>query len=162
MKLSLMLSAVITAFLMTVAPLSAREPLNTKDPIEKAIKARQSYFQLVSFNAGPLFGMAKGKVGYDAKKAQSLADNLLALTSMTNGAMWPKGSDNVAKKGKTRSLPAIWESGSKIGDSSQAFKDAVKQLASVAGKGADAMKPAVGALGKSCGGCHKPFRAKEF
>ena len=81
---------------------------------------------------------------------------------MRNGAMWPKGSDNVAKKGKTRALPAIWESGSKIGDASKAFGDAVKQLASVAGNGADALKPAVGALGKSCGGCHKPFRAKEF
>ena len=161
MKFTLVLSAVVTAFLMAVAPASAREPLNTKDPIEKAIKARQSYFQLVVFNAGPLFGMAKG-APYDAKKAQDLANNLLALTSMANAAMWVKGSDNVAKKGKTRALPAIWESGSKIGDASKAFKDAVKQLASVAGKGADAMKPAVGALGKSCGGCHKPFRAKSF
>lgn len=162
MKFTLVLSAVVTALLMAVAPVSAREPLNTKDPIEKAIKARQSYFQLVSFNAGPLFGMAKGNVDYDAKKAQDLANNLLALTSMTNGALWPKGSDNDAKKGKTRALPAIWESGSKIGDSSKAFKDAVKQLASVAGNGLDALKPAVGDLGKSCGGCHKPFRAKEF
>lgn len=162
MKFTLVLSAVITALLMAVAPSSAREPLNTKDPVEKAIKARQSYYQVVSFNAGPLFGMAKGKVAYDAKKAQEFANNLLALTSMKNSAMWPKGSDNVAKKGKTRALPAIWDTYPKVVEASKAFGAAVKQLASVAGNGADALKPAVGALGKSCGGCHKPFRAKEF
>ncbi len=162
MKFTLILSAAISVLLMAVVPTTAREPLNTKDPIEKAIKARQSYFQVVVFNAGPLFGMAKGKVTYDAKRAQDLANNLLALTSMKNAAMWPKGSDNMAKKGKTRALPAIWESGSKVGDASNAFKAAVKQLAGVAGNGLDALKPAVGALGKSCGGCHKPYRAKEF
>ncbi len=162
MKFTLLLSAFVTALLMAVGSLSAREPLNTKDPVEKAIKARQSYFQLVSFNAGPLFGMAKGNVAYDAKKAQEFANNLLALTSLKNGAMWPKGSDNVAKKGKTRALPAIWESNSKIGDASKAFKTAVTELAGVAGNGADALKSKVGALGASCGGCHKPFRAKEF
>lgn len=162
MKFTLILSAAITALLMAVAPVTAREPLNTKDPIEKAIKARQSYYQVVSFNAGPLFGMAKGAVTYDAKKAQEFANNLLALTSMKNGAMWPKGSDNVAKKGKTRALPAIWETYPKITEASKAFKDAVTSLASAAGKGVDALRPAVGALGKSCGGCHKPYRASSF
>ena len=129
---------------------------------EKAVKARRGYFQIVSLNAGPLFGMAKGKVAYDAKQAQMLANNLKALTTMQNGNMWPKGSDNVAMKGKTRALPAIWEAGSKIGEASGAFKSAVAELAKVAGNGVDALKPAVGALGKSCGGCHKPFRADKF
>lgn len=162
MKFTLILSAAITALLMAVAPLSAREPLNTKDPVEKAIKARQSYYQVVSFNAGALFGMAKGNVAYDAKKAQEFANNLLALTTMKNGAMWPKGSDNVAKKGKTRALPAIWENFPKVVEASNAFGTAVKELAAVAGNGADAMKAKVGPLGASCGGCHKPFRAKSF
>lgn len=162
MKFTLLLSAAITALVMAVAPLSAREPLNTKDPIEKAIKARQSYYQVVSFNAGPLFGMARGKVAYDAKKAQEFANNLLALTALKNGAMWPKGSDNVAKKGKTRALPAIWANFPKVVEASKAFSTAVKELADVAGNGADAMKAKVGALGKSCGGCHKPFRAEAF
>ncbi len=132
------------------------------NPVENAITARRAFFQVVKFNAGPLFGMAKGNVAYDAKKAQMLANNLKALASMQNGAMWAKGSDNVAMKGKTRALPAIWEAGSKIGETSAAWRAAIDKVASVAGNGLDALKPAVADLGKSCGGCHKPYRAKEF
>jgi len=132
------------------------------DPADDAIKARRAYYQVVLFNARPLFGMAKGKVAYDAKKAQTHADNLKALASMTNGAMWPKGTDNGAKAGKTRALPAIWATYPDIVEKSKAFKKAVADLAAAAGKGADAMKPKVAALGASCGGCHKPFRAKDF
>lgn len=129
---------------------------------EKAIKARRGVMQAISFNAGPLFGMAKGKVAYDAKMAQTLANNLAALASMNNSAMWVKGTDNAAMKGKTRALPKIWEAGSEVGKASKAYKAAVAELAKVAGGGLDGLKAAVGELGKSCGGCHKPYRAKEF
>ncbi|MGI9408747.1 MAG: c-type cytochrome [Hyphomicrobiaceae bacterium] len=129
---------------------------------ENAIKARQGYMQVVLFYARPLFGMAKGKVAYDAKAAQAAADGLKAVTGLPSKNMWPKGSDNVAFKGKTRALPAIWEANSKVGDASKAFKAAAATVAAEAGKGEAAMKAAVGELGKSCGGCHKPFRAKEF
>ena len=156
MNKTILLSAMLAATaIATTAPVIA-------DPLDDAIKARRSYYQVVKFNAGPLFGMAKGKVAYDAKKAQTFADNLKALTSMTNGAMWPKGSDNVAKKGKTRALPAIWSTQPDIVEKSKAFKKAVAELASAAGQGLDALRPKVGALGQSCGGCHKPFRAKDF
>ena len=161
MKFTLVLSAVITALLMVVAPSLARESLNTKDPVEKAITVRQSYYQAVSTNAGPLFGMAKGKVAYDANKAQEFANNLIKLTSMKNSAMWPEGSDNVAKKSNIRALPAIWDTHPEVVEVSKAFGKAVKELAAVAGGGADALKSRVGALGVSCVGCHKPFRAKE-
>ena len=132
------------------------------DPADDAIKARRAYYQVVLFNAKPLFGMGRGKVEYDAKKAQTHADNLKALAAMTNSAMWPKGSDNVAKKGATRALPAIWEKYPEVVEKSKAFKAAINALAEVAGKGADAMKPKVAALSESCGACHKPFRAKDF
>ena len=129
---------------------------------EKAVKARRGIMQAISLNAGPLFGMAKGKVAYDAKTAQTLANNLKAMASMNNSNMWIKGTDNGAMKGKTRALPKIWEAGSEVGKASKAYKAAVAELAKVAGGGLDGLKVAVGALGKSCGGCHKPYRAKEF
>ena len=61
---------------------------------DKAVKARRAYYQVVLSNAGPLFGMLKGQVAYDADKAQTHANNLKSLTEMKNGHMWPKGSDN--------------------------------------------------------------------
>lgn len=144
------------------AMLAGTLSIGPANAVEGAIKARQSYFQIVKFYAGPLFGMMKGKVPYNAELAQRNADNLRALTTMQNGAMWPKGSGKASNPGKTRAKAAIWAAGSTIGDKSKAFKQAIAELAKVAGKGKDALVPAVKALGGTCGACHKGYRHKDF
>ena len=132
-----------------------------KDPNLKLIKARQSEMQLRSFNAGPLFGMAKGKVEYNADLASMLANNLLLQTKMDVGRAWVKGTDNVAYKGKTTALPKIWSTYPEVKDKGKAYVKAVTELAAVAGNGLDALKPKVSALGKGCKGCHDDFREKK-
>jgi cytochrome c556 len=132
------------------------------DPLEKAVKARRGYLQAMYFNAGPLFGMLKGKVPYDAVLAKKLANNVKLISQMSNDAMWPKGSDNAALKGKTRALPAIWAAGSDFGDKWGAWRKAVSELAAVAGDGKDGLAAKVKAMGGTCSACHKAFRAKEF
>ncbi len=155
MKKVLLTSVLFATAAASVQPVFA-------DAKEDAVKARRAYYQVVSFYAGPLFGMAQGKVAYDAQKAQMHADNLKALASMKNGAMWIPGTDNEAMKGKTRALKAIWAADSKIGEAVKAFNDATATLAKVAGNGLNELRPAVAALGQTCGGCHKPYRASRF
>ncbi len=137
-------------------------PAFAADPLESAIGARQGYFKLVLANFGPLVGMAKGQAEYDAEKAATYAANLDALTSMKNGALWLPGSDNEAMAGKTRALPAIWAAGSDIGAKSKGFADAVDALVAAAPGGLEALQPAVGATGATCGACHKAYRAESF
>ena len=132
-----------------------------QDPNEKAIKARQGEMQLRAFNAGPLFGMAKGQVDYDAALAGKLAGNLKLLLDLDNGRAWAGGSHNEAYPGKTTALPKIWDTYPEISEYGKKYKEAVTQLAAVAGNGVDALKPAVGELGKSCKGCHDEFREKK-
>ncbi|MBR9863913.1 c-type cytochrome [Neptunicoccus cionae] len=128
---------------------------------EAAIKARQSLMQLYAFNLGQLGAMAKGTMEYDSGAAQAAADNLLAAASMNQMAMWPEGSDNVAMAGKTAALPEIWTTFPKITESSQALVAAAESMASVAGNDLDSLRGAMGEIGKSCGGCHKSFRASN-
>lgn len=137
------------------------EPAMT-DPLDDAITARRAFYQVVKFNAGPLFGMAKGDVTYDAKAAQMYADNLKTLTEMHKGAMWPKGSGNDVKKGKTRAKPEIWSTYPAVAKAGKAWTTASADLASVAGNGLDALRSKISALGASCKGCHDKFRAKDF
>ena len=132
-----------------------------KDPNLDAIKARQGSMQLRAFNAGPLFGMAKGKIVYDAKLASTLANNLLLETKLNMGRAWPKGSDNVAYKGKTGALPETWSTYPEVAEKGKAYVKAVEELAAVAGNGVDALKSKIGAIGKSCKGCHDDFREKH-
>jgi cytochrome c556 len=131
------------------------------DPLLKAIKARQAQMQLRSFNVGPLFGMAKGKIEYNAELAAKLAGNLKLMLDLDNSRAWAKGSDNENYPGKTIALPKIWTTYPEIADYGKKFAMAVNELAAVAGNGRDALKSKIGAVGKSCKGCHDEFREKQ-
>ena len=132
-----------------------------KDPLMNAIKARQGEMQLRAFNAGPLFGMVKGKMDYDADLAAKLAGNLKLMLDLDNGRAWAEGSANDNYEGKTTALPKIWTTYPEISDYGKKYVAAVNDLAAVAGNGADALKSKMGALGKSCKGCHDEFREKK-
>jgi cytochrome c556 len=132
-----------------------------QDANQKAIKARQGEMQLRSFNAGPLFGMAKGQIEYDAELANKLAGNLKLMLDLDNGRAWAPGSHNEAYPGETGALPKIWDTYPEIADYGKDYKEAVTALAAAAGNGVDALKPAVGDLGKACKGCHDNFREKN-
>ena len=132
-----------------------------KDPNLKLIKARQSEMQLKSFNAGPLFGMAKGKIEYNAELAAMLANNLLLQTQLDMGRAWAEGTDNVAYEGKTAALPETWSTYPEVAEKGKAYVKAVTELAPVAGNGLAALKSKISALGKGCKGCHDDFREEK-
>lgn len=123
-----------------------------------SIKARQAQMQLYAFNLGILGAMAKGAVDYNADAASAAAANLAALANSNQMAYWPAGTDNFDMGDATRALPAIWAEGSKVGERGMALASAAAALAGVAGDGLDALRGGIGAVGKSCGGCHDDYR----
>ena len=154
MKLTKLILAAAIAF---TAPLSMADK---KDPNLGLIKARKAEMQLRSFNAGPLFAMAKGKMDYDAELAASAANNLKQLLDQDMGRAWAEGTANDNYK-KTRSLPEIWTTYPEIVEYGKEYAEAVNAIAATAGDGVEALQANVGALGKSCKGCHDTFRAKK-
>ena len=129
---------------------------------DKAIATRQGYMQLVGWEAGPLFGMAKGEVDYDAAAAQKHAANLKLLTLYPAEGLFVPGTAKADRPGKTRALAEIWKDQDKFGKAFDAWKAAVVALEGEVGKGQPALAAAVAEMGKTCGGCHKPFRAEDF
>ena len=130
--------------------------------LDKSVKARRGYFQAVLYNAGILFGMAKGEVEYDATRASRAAASLKALSDVDAGLMFPEGTDNGALAGQTRALPVIWTDGGGISEKAKAFGEAADGLVASAGQGLESLQGSVGALGASCKGCHDTYRAKDF
>lgn len=155
MNLTTRISLLIIAITMSATAFAA------KDPNLKLIKARQSEMQLRSFFAGPLFGMAKGKMDYDAGLAAKLANNLKTQLSLDVGRAWKQGTANDAYPGKTTALPKVWTTYPEISKYGKKYAQAVNELAAAAGNGLDALKPKVSALGKTCKGCHDEFREKN-
>ena len=64
-------------------------PSFAAEATDKTVKQRRAYYQVVLSNAGPLFGMLKGKVAYDAAKAQTFADNLKLTSQINVGHLYP-------------------------------------------------------------------------
>jgi len=128
----------------------------------QAVKARQSQMTLYSFNLGVLGDMAKGATEYDADVASKAASNLAALSSLDQSRLWPMGSDN-SELGTdvTEALPKIWAADSDIGTMGKALADSTAALSGVAGDGLDALRGAIGGVGKACGDCHKAYRQPD-
>ena len=129
--------------------------------MEKPVAARQAVMKLNSFYMGQLGGMAKGKLAYNAKTAQGAANGLLALAKLDTSGMWLKGSGNDKLGNKTRAKPEIWSTYPEVAKKSKALKMALENLVTVAGSGLEGLRGGIGAVGKACGGCHKPFREKK-
>ncbi len=127
-----------------------------------AVKARQSQMTLYAFNLGLLGGMAKGDVDYDATAAGAAAANLAALSKLDQSRLWPPGSDNEALGDDvTEALPKIWAADSDVGQKGMALAEAAAAMETAAGEGLDALRGAMGPLGKSCGSCHETYRKAD-
>ena len=131
------------------------------DPNLVLIKARQGDMEIRSFSAGPLFGMAKGKIPYDAEQAAKLANNLKVLLQLDMGRAWAPGTGKDNYSDKTHALPEIWSTYPKIAEAGKTYKTAIDGLAAVAGNGIDQLRSKIGDVGEACKGCHDDFREKE-
>lgn len=147
---------------VSLATIMAMPAVAADKPFEKRIEARQAHMQVVKYNMGILGAMAKGKREYNAELADAIANNMLKAATMNNMSMWPKGSDNsvAGLEDFTKAKPALWADDSKVGEKHKAWVKASRNMAAEAGQGLGKLRKAMGALGKSCKGCHKAYKAK--
>lgn len=117
------------------------------------VKYRQTLMSNVGSNMGAIGDILKNGLmlpGHVAVHA-----NLLAESAQLIGPAFKK---NVATE-LTDAKPEIWEDWAKFEAAIADFEKAARDLAAAAeGNDMAAVGSATKALGKSCGGCHKPFR----
>lgn len=123
-------------------------------------KARQGMMRIMALNMGVLGGMAKGEMAYDAAKAQTSADTLVAVSGIHQGLLWPAGS-GMDDSMTSEALATVWEKPDEFAAAWTRFGEAAQGLQAAAGEGQAALGPAMGAAGKACGGCHETFRKKQ-
>jgi cytochrome c556 len=124
---------------------------------ETLVKQRQSAMTLVGKYFGPLGGMLKGAVPFDAAVVQRNAGYLDVLAKMP----WD-GFAEGTKSVKSAALPAVWSDAAKFKQGQDQMQTAVANLVTVSKTGDEAkIKAAIGDVGKTCGGCHDNFREKQ-
>ena len=137
------------------ASLFAAAAQATGDP-DEAIKYRQLVMRSNSLHIGAIAAILKGKVpyvGHIVFHARALRDDSLMYDDI-----FPTDSN----LGLTRAKPEIWQQPEKFKAAVIAFQEASAVLLQAAESGVmGAVGAVVGAVGKSCGGCHNPFRAPK-
>jgi cytochrome c556 len=120
------------------------------------VKQRQAGMTLIGKYFGPLGGMAAGRVPYDAAIVARNAGYLETLSKL------PWDGFNASTSGeKSAALPAVFTDTAKFKEDGDAMQAAVAKLAATSKGGSEAdVKAAIGAVGKTCGGCHDNFRQK--
>ncbi len=112
---------------------------------EQLVKQRQAVMTL------------QGKAPYNADIVRRNAAYLDNLSRMA----WD-GFDAGTKGVKSAALPAIYEQPDKFKEAQSRLENEAHKLYEVSRSGDEAaVKAQIGAVGKSCGGCHESFREKQ-
>lgn len=141
-------AAAIAILLAAAAPAAADAPKP-----EDSLKMRQGLWQAVKANFGPLVAIAKGEAQPGAATAQQ-GENLAALAKIVPMGFGP----GTEKLPNARTKPEAFTSAD-FANGAQMFQVEAAKLAEAAKAGnVDGIKAGVGAVGKTCKGCHDTFR----
>ena len=150
------------AALLVLAPMSATlaqdAPASPEEQAQQAVDLRQSLFRLIGYSFGPVGGMLKNKVPFDAAVAQKSAARLEVLTPMISDMFQ---NDTRKFTLKTKAREGIWTNKSDFQAKNDDLVKAAAALTTAAKTGdKKATMQAAAAVGKACGACHDNFRDK--
>jgi len=123
---------------------------------EKAYDVRHGLFGLVGWNTGPLAGMAKERIPFDAERAELHASRIAALVEMIPDAF---AADTRGYELPTEAKDAIWEEKEEFLNLAAAIREKSAALEAAAATGdQDKFTAAFVEMGQACKDCHDRFR----
>lgn len=129
------------------------------DKSARAVEMRQSALHLLGFYMGPLGAMARGKAPIDMAVIENNAVRIASLAPMLKEVF---KTDTRGAEVETEALDVIWEQWDKFTANAEATEEKATALAALARSGSqEGIVPAIGAVGKTCGGCHDDFREED-
>lgn len=139
-----------------IAALALAASASTADTHESdtaRIEYRQSVMSIIGTNMGAIGDIMKNRLalpGAIANHANQMAD----AAALVAPAFRKKLTE-----GATDAKPEIWDDWAKFEKAIAKYEAAARDLAAAASSDdASQVGPKMRALGRSCGGCHKPFR----
>jgi cytochrome c556 len=124
---------------------------------EQAIKYRQSVYQVILWNLGPMAAAVQGKAPFEAKTFANQAQRVATMAPMLAEAYGP----DTFVAGKTRAKQEIWQNKADFDAKMQDFVRASASFAEVAKTGDEAkIKAAFGPMTQTCKACHDKYRSE--
>lgn len=152
----LLIAAVVGSCLVSTFNLAA--PATSEKQAAAATQFRQALLQLVRSNVGALGGMAKGVIPMDAEKIQLNTMRIEQLSLMMDDYFMV---DTRKFDVETEALPKIWDNYSDFQSKISDLTAAVQELNKTAIAGNEGeFKTKIGAVLKTCKGCHDEYKAE--
>ncbi len=150
------ISRVFAGFSLALAILIGGLPVaEAADEPENIIKYRRNVMKAVGGNMGNLAMVAKGNFSFTGNLVANARGIRVGLGMAA--PLFPEGTET----GETNALPKLWED--KAGFEA-ALRDSIAAADDMIAAAETGDMPtiigALQALGKTCGGCHKPYRKK--
>ena len=146
----------LVAALLGASSITVAAEMSVKQA-QSAVEFRQSIFQLVKSNIGPLGAMAKGRIPMNEAVIETNAMRMEQLSFMITDYF---KADTRGTGVKSGSLDKIWEDQAGFAQKAQDLSTAsAALLATVKAKDTANYKSAIGAVGKTCKACHDDYKA---
>lgn len=154
-RISIIAASALSMLLSTA--IAAQEGPTPAQQAAMATENRQAVFKLLGVHMGPIVGMARGAVPFDAALAERNAKRIAMLAPMIPelaGAM-----DTRAFDVETEALPVIWDDPDDFAEKAANLVDAANTFAGLAASGDQATTlGGLRAFGGACGNCHDSYR----
>jgi len=159
MKKGIVAGVAVAAVVASASVPSLAQAPSPEDRAKNAVDTRQSVFKLLGWNMGPLGGMLRNQVPFDAATAKTNGENIAALGKMIPALF---EMDTREFDVDTEALDGIWGAKGDFDNKAKALVDAANNLVKVADGGNEgAVKGAMAQVGKACGSCHDDFRMDQ-
>lgn len=137
---------------------AAAEGPTPEEQAQAAADTRQGLFKIVVRYFGPIVGMARGQIPYDAAVVEYNASKINQLAQMSPDLF---SKDTSAFDLDTEALPAIWTNAEDFSAKATALIETSAALAAAASEGKGPAMKAFGKVGGSCKGCHDEYRQQD-
>lgn len=122
------------------------------------VESRQGIFEVIRMYFGPMLGMVKGEIPFDADVVAHNAGKISNLATMI-----PDGFANNTQGADvdTEALDAIWDNIDDFNGKAATMSEKASALAAASADGIDATRKAFGAMGQACKACHDEYREQH-
>lgn len=147
--------------LASMTAMTQQAPPTPEQAAKSAVETRQGLFKVLSSAMGPIGGMLRNQVPFDAALVEKNAARIEVLAGMIPD-LYQNDTRQFHGNLKTGSLDGIWNSQADFKAKADELAKAANALVAAAKTGDKAkFTPAAAAVGKACGNCHDSYRAKS-
>ncbi len=154
-KIGVLASFVLACTLSLTATAEGPTPA---EQAQAAADTRQGMFKIVVRYFGPIVGMARGQIPFDAEVVEYNANKINQLAQMSPDLF---KQDTSGFELDTEALPGIWTNPEDFSAKANALIETSAALAAAASEGKGPAMKAFGKVGGACKGCHDEYRLKN-